>query len=549
MSLLGKKWILPHESVEHLWDRQLDDESVAFHDPFLFRDMAKAVERVGQAIENQERIVIFGDYDVDGISGTALLVHTLRALGAHVSYRLPNRQEGYGLNLNWIEEFKKIGAQLVITVDCGISNAKEIQVAREHGIETIVTDHHTLPVIFPEAAHSILHPQLPQEYPFRELSGSGVAYKLAVALWKTFAGEELAEEWQTRLVDLASLGTVADCVLLKGENRWIVKNGIEQMKQTHWEGLKLLLKSAGIEEIQGCDTETIGFRIGPRLNAAGRLDTPYYALQLLLNENNNAPQFVQKLEFLNTHRQTIMEKAIEQAENRLKENGGLTKKILIAWDSKWSAGILGLIAARLSEKHHRPTIILEDRGEALVASCRSPEYFNIVEALQASGHRFETYGGHAAAAGFKIRKDQLEGFAQEIEAYAKCIPEEAMAPILKIDHPLTLEELNFDLVDRLTTLEPYGQGNAKPLFLLKNVRPSDLQIVGRDHRHLKFSIAKKDQTISAIAFKFGEHFPKLQSAYTSESPVHVVFEFGKSTWNGKERLEMRVVDIGLEAEV
>lgn len=570
MSLLGKKWRVSEKGLSALLDRNLDDATVMFHDPFLFPDMEKAVERLGKAIKKGERVVIFGDYDVDGISGTAILVHALRELGGEVSYRLPDRQDGYGLRPVWVERLKAVGIEVLITVDCGISNANEIEALQKAGIDVIITDHHALPVaasvISLPKAFAILHPRLPNSpYPFHELSGSGMAYKLAMGLFTRHDGgqarlrsSDAAHASRTRYADLASLGTVADCVPLIGENRWIVKTGLTQMRRTEWPGLAALLKIAGIEFAQptpSYDSDLIGFRIGPRLNASGRLETPYFSLQLLLNENDKSQELAEKLETMNNDRKTLMVRALEEAEQQVARRGLLDKKMIIAWDADWPAGIIGLLAGRLAEKYHRPTIIMEERGDELVASCRSPEHFNMVEALQAHPHHFTSFGGHAAAAGFTLPTENLARFLEDFEAYANGqlpngdarIPNEALTPTLSIDAEVNLSDLTLDLARRLSILEPYGVGNQRPRFLLRNVKPIDLQTVGREQSHVRFRVATPLQTsLPAIAFRFGDHYKTLQTAiYQDQKSLDVVFELERDTWNGRERIQLKVVDVGM----
>jgi len=547
MSILGNKWVVQSGTLSQLVNRNLDDETVKFHDPFLFKDMQKAVRRLEKAIETDERILIFGDYDVDGISGTAILVHTLRALGATVSYRLPTRQDGYGINSKWIEEFIALEIKVLITVDCGISNAIEIDTATQAGIDVIITDHHAIPRQIPEA-YALLHPNLPGDtYPFHDLSGSAMAYKLGVALIHHLRGEKVAQEWTHKLADLASLGTVADCVSLTGENRWIVKAGLDQMKKTEWEGLKILLKNAGVEEINGYDSDLIGFRIGPRINAAGRLETPTISLQVLLNENGAASRLAQKLEDLNEDRREMVEEALIEVEARIDKHQLLEKKILVVWSAEWQAGIIGLLAARLAEKYHRPAIVLEHRGHELVASCRSPESFNIVEALTVCGDRLKTFGGHAAAAGFTVIQEELNSFLEALEQHAEqVILPEHMVPVLIVDYEVGLHEITVDLANKLALFEPYGSGNIRPRFLIRNIAPLDLQTVGQEHRHLRFQVQNGVQKFSAIAFRFGEHHATLQQAiYQEKKGMDVVFEIERNVWQGRERIQLKVVDLGV----
>ncbi len=534
-SILEKKWVIEAGDLTELQKRNLDDDGVTFHDPFAFPDMEKAVARIQDAIKGDERILIFGDYDADGVSGTAILVHALRELDASVSYRLPTRQEGYGLNMGWIEEFKKVGANLLITVDCGISSAKEIAAAQKAGIDVILTDHHAIPKKRPQA-FALLHPE--EGYPFPHLAGAGVAFKLAVAL--------MGDEWIEKLVDLASLGTVADCVPLIGENRWITKHGIEQMRKTEWEGLKTLLKTAGVKEINGHNSDIIGFRLGPRINAAGRLETPYFALQMLLNENGSALSLAEKLESMNNDRKVILEKALETAENRIKKDDLFKKPALILWDTEWGAGIVGLIASRISEKYHRPTIIMENRGEDLIGSCRAPDTFNMVKALQSMPDHFESFGGHSGAAGFTLPTKNLTRFLEEMEEYTtNNISEKDLQPTLTIDYEVTLPEITFDLANQLASLEPYGEKNPRPCFVVKNIEPLDLQTVGQEHRHLKFTVQGPKHILPAIAFRFGPYYKDIQKAFYDKKPIDVAFELEKNVWNGKERLQLRVVDLRL----
>lgn len=547
MSFLNKKWHLKNNDLGLFLSENLDNETVTFHDPFLMNGMAKAVKRLEQAIQAGERILIFGDYDVDGVSGTAILVHVLRELGAQVSYRLPDRQSGYGLNSEWVKIFQSLDVSVLITVDCGISSHREIETLASQGMDVIVTDHHAIPAQIPEKACAILHPQIDEgNYPFPYLSGSGVAFKLAVALVSTLKGDEEAKIAQKKFVDLAALGTVADCVPLIGENRWIVKQGLVQLQKTDWIGLRKLLENAGVDPTQAksYDTDLIGFRIGPRLNAAGRMDTPYFALQLLLNENNRADEFVQKLEEMNRDRQSQLLEIEKQAEQKLRENREEKEKIFILGDEGWPAGIIGLIAARLGEKYHRPTIILEHRGDECVASCRSPEYFDIGKALQSMGHHFKTYGGHAGAAGFTIAKDRLEAFTDDMRRYAqKTIQDESLEPILPIDFEVGVGDVTFDLVEQLLKRAPFGQGNEKPLFVVRGVTLHNMSPVGREKKHLKFYVRATKNSLSAIAFKFGEHYPKINELLVQKSTLDLVFELDRSVWNGEERLELKVIDI------
>lgn len=558
MSLLSKNWQVKNTDpglnlIEKLLaNRGLTDpdrvhsylypNKKSFHNPFLMKDMDKAVERIKKAIKDQERIIIFGDYDVDGISGTAILVQALTVLGGNVSYRLPHRmKDGYGLSDAFVEDFKKAEAKLVITVDCGISGKKQVSLAKSYGIDVIISDHHTLPEHLPIDAYAILHPLQPAcEYPFKGLTGAGVAYKLASALiTDAFSGEE-REQHLFSLLDLASLGTVADIGPLQNENRIIVKYGLEALQKTRWNGLKLLKELAGIEPDEKVDVSTIGFRISPRINAAGRIDHPYFALQLLLSteEEGKGHQLAQHLEKLNGQRQQMVIKAMEEAEAQFASRGH-GGKIFIAWSPDWHVGILGLIAGRLAEKYAMPSMILQDFGDYLVASARSPEFFNVTHALAANKELLEAFGGHAQAAGFNIKKEKLEAFVEAMTAYAEGkLKDQNFKPNLTIDCELTSSDISENLMKFLEQMEPFGVGNEQPLFLLRNVRPHLSKRVGKEQKHLSFKVDVGGKNYSVIAFKLAEH----EEILKQNQAIDLVCHLERNDWKGQSHIQFRAVD-------
>ena len=536
MSILGKTWNLNYKRKpdESLWSALLTSRNIEnpgqffskaeisdLHDPFLFPDMKKAVDRIKKAIRARERIVIYGDYDVDGISGSAILIHTLRFLGAEVSYRIPHRKEdGYGLHQKYIEELIDQKVALLITVDLGISCPDEIALAQKNNIDVILTDHHTTPLggaSLPKA-FAILHPELAKAYPFKHLSGSGVAFKLASAL---------SPELIPTLTDLASLGTVADCVPLTGENRSIVKLGLAQMPKTKWDGLKAILQTAGTWNDQNFDTYTIGFQIGPRINASGRMDNPYWALQTLLSEGECAAQKSQRLESLNKERQLLTAQIQEDAETTI----DLTAPILIASSKSWPSGLVGLIAGRLQEKHGKPAFILEDRGESLVGSARSYPGFHAVEALQQAAHILETFGGHEQAAGFHLKKENYEEF-KKILLNQKTPPK----PQTQVDLELLPGEANLEHCERIASFAPFGEENQSPTFLLQNIRILDFRPVGQEERHLKFSASFGDEILEGIAFNFAPHTAALQKA------TSLLATLEKNEWNGLTKPQLKLID-------
>ncbi|MEK7672257.1 MAG: single-stranded-DNA-specific exonuclease RecJ [Patescibacteria group bacterium] len=550
MSVLGKKWIIKNtNSSKTIFERILANRGLSeivemedFHDPFLFTDMAKSVERINKAIKDQERIIIFGDYDVDGISGSAILVNTLKKLKANVSFRLPNRStDGYGLSIKFIDEFIEKNIGLVITVDCGICCRKEIQKAKENNIDTIITDHHTIPDQLPESAFAILHPKnKDSNYPFSELTGAGVALKLAHALIKNNLPEHEQEEYLNSLLDLATLGTIADLGSLQGENRLIVRRGLNALRSTRWAGLKRLKEIAGLKAGEEVDVVKIGYQIAPRINAAGRIGDPYTALFLLLGEEDNAQMgdLANKLEELNRKRQFMSEKAFEEAGNFVTDLGEMPT-IIIAHSPDWHVGILGLIAGKLAEKNRRPTIVMQDLGDTLVASARSPVFFNVIEAIASCGEFLTNFGGHAQAAGFSLKKENLEAFKSQITAYSnEKLSNMEISPTLEIDAEIFAEDMNFDLLDALEKLQPFGVDNRKPLFIIKNVTPSFISQVGSTKTHLKFDAHSSDKKFPVIAFRMGEFSTLLKD----KKSIDLVFEIERHTWNNRTELQLHALD-------
>lgn len=549
MSLLEKKWIVRNSDDTQstfekiLFNRGVKniDEGLVFHDPFLFTDMEKAVARIELAIKNNERIIVFGDYDVDGISGAVLMINVLKRLGANVSYRLPNRvSDGYGMSMKFIDEFIEKEIKLVITVDCGISCVKEISKAKANGIDVIVTDHHAVPEKLPSDAFAILHPKINNvEYPYQELTGSGMALKFAQAILEKnkIADKNLIEE----LITLASLGTVADLGPLRGENRLIVKKGLEGLINTRCNGLRKLLQLSGMTETNIPDTQTISYRIAPRINAAGRIGDPYIALNLLLqDEFSDKVTFLgDKLESLNVERQEMTEKALRQAESLFIDRENLPS-ILIAENENWHVGILGLVAAKLAESFGRPVIIMQDFGDTLVASARSPKFFHITDALTQCREYLISFGGHAQAAGFNIKKENLEKFSEMISKIAEEKLKTAdLKPILEVDCELKHNEVNFAFISQMKELEPFGVGNEKPTFILSEVEPYFVNTVGRDNTHLKFSVKILDKDVQVIAFNMGHLVDEIRQY----KKVDFVCYLDKNTWNNRDYLQLKAIDI------
>lgn len=555
-SLLGKKWVLlNNDASKSVLERLLANRGVnteaeiesflnpnfsKMHDPFLMGDMKKSVERIKKAIKDQERIMIYGDYDVDGVTGTAIMVLALQELGAEVSYRLPNRQgDGYGLNPSVINEIKEVGTGLLITVDCGISCIHEVEVANAVDLDVIITDHHSVPSDVPKA-YAILHPKMSSSgYPFTELTGAGVALKLAQALIKELVPKRDQLEMFEKYAELATLGTVADLGPLVGENRIIAKEGLERMRNSHWDGLRHLLEVCGIKEDEPIHTNHVGFRIAPRINAAGRLDSAYYALKLFLTQGKEAELFAEKLEKINKERQRLTEILLQEAESIICEQ--LAKeKILIAYHPSWHSGLVGIIAGKLSSKYGRPVIIMEERNDTYVGSSRGPAYYNLVDALQNSSQYLQSYGGHVQAAGFTLEKHNKDAFIHSMQSQARdFLSDEDQTPVLNIDAEINDSDLSISLVDQVNTIRPYGMLNERPTFIIKGVSIHSLRKVGFDKTHLLGKIRLGHTDYKFIAFSMADKADEIDNFTRADIVCHI----DKNTYHGNTNVELQLLDL------
>jgi len=553
MSILGKKWVLKSDEKDKsileilLKNRGLKSptENEIFHDPMLMKDMSKSVEKISTAIKNKERIMIFGDYDVDGLASAAILFHALRKLGANHSVRLPNREkDGYGLSEKFIDEFENLGVKLVITVDCGISCSNEVLYAKSKGIDVIITDHHSIPEQMPESAYSINHPKRKDcEYPFKELTGAGVALKVAYALMQHELGEEEAENQLGDLYELAMLGTIADLGVVQGENKLIIKKGLEKIADTRRPGIKILKELAKLNK--EITVQSIGYQIAPRINAAGRIGDPYIALKLLIGEENSNEEILYRygleLEETNQRRQKMTTEGFEEAIGDFKELREKNKLpyIIIAENPSWHVGIIGLLASKLAEEFNRPAIIMQDLGSVLVGSARSIEAFNIVEAIGEAGKFLVTYGGHKEAAGFTVKKENLSEFKRILESHAKMKLENSdLRPTLAIDCELQSNQITEDLISEIWKLKPFGVRNSRPIFLLRNVKPLFISTVGRNSDHVKFEAETDSKTVSAIGFRMG----KFASLLKESNKIDIACHVDLNTWKDSKKLQLELVD-------
>lgn len=558
MSLLGKPWrILNPDPNLTLLDQLLENRNIkdpeaksrflnlqdrSFHDPNLMPGVKTAVQRITKAINNQEKIIIFGDYDVDGITGTAILYLLLSELGAKVSYRLPHRiKDGYGLNMRFVEEFIDKKIDLVVTVDCGISCAPEVEAAAKGGVDMIISDHHHIPDKLPNKAIAIIHPKLANsDYPDRELTGSAVAFKLASALINELIPEAERAEKVLQYVDLAALGTVADCAPLLDENRLIVSRGLDQLSTNAiWPGLQALKDIAQVNGNEPLTTYHIGFVLGPRINAVGRISDPYFALQMLIQSGDKAYDLARKLDMVNRERQDLTAAAVEEAELKLQPKIK-TEKILLASSPDWHAGILGLIAGRLTNKHSLPAVIMQEQADKIVGSCRGPEGFDFAKTLNAHAHLLDRFGGHKQAAGFSLKKENLATFINALETYAhESKWDQDFRDEIVIDTTLPLTDLSIETYNKLNRLRPFGIGNDEPVFCIKNVQLDSIKAVGKLKNHLSAKLKTGNQEFGLIGFNLA----KAANNLGPYSKVDLACRLTVNRFRNKESLQLQVVDI------
>lgn len=508
-------------------------------DPYLMADMGKAVERLALAVCKGEMISVHGDYDVDGVTGTALLVETLRSFGARVDYSIPLRlRDGYGVSNLALESCAAAGAALVVTVDCGISALAQAKRASELGLDLIITDHHQPPDILPEAL-AILNPARTDcPFPFKSLAGVGVVFMLLVALRKHL--RELGHrnnqpEPDLRYgLDLVALGTIADIVPLKGLNRALTKAGLDLLSHSGRPGLQALKKVAGVEKV---NCGTVGFRLAPRINAAGRLEDAAIGVELLLEASvDGAMPAAELLDQVNGDRQAIEQQTLDQADERWhQQSDGATHSIVLA-DDRWHPGVIGIVASRLVEKYHRPTILIATSGGIGKGSGRSIKGLHLYRALQQCSACLQGFGGHEYAAGLSIDAGKVGDFARQFEDIARRqLQPEDLLPRQYYDGEVFLEEFDLDAVDELARLAPFGPGNPQPVYLARGVLVQGIQLVGGSH--LRFVACQGAYGVPCIAFGMGTLHDRLSG------PHDILFTPQRNEWRGKSSMQLQVRDI------
>jgi single-stranded-DNA-specific exonuclease len=520
------------------------------HAPMSLPGMPDAVERVYRAIESKKRICIYGDYDADGVTGTAILLGVLRQLDAPAEFYVPHRlEEGYGLNIEALRQLAANGVEVVVTVDCGIASINEADEAKRLGIELIVTDHHEMKDRLPAAACCV-HPRLPGgSYPFGGLSGAGVAFKLAWALAVRHCGsEKVTDRLREYLLDalcLATLGLVADVVPLQDENRILVKCGLNRLREKPPLGVKALIESAGIESGNPIRAVDIGFKLAPRLNAAGRLGCARLVVEMLTTSNPaKAREVAEYLESQNSQRQTIEHRMVRQAREILELNHAPDCTAVVLGHPDWHPGVVGIVAGRLVEQLGKPVILFAHKNgaEIITGSGRSIPGFELHEALKACDDLLVGHGGHAMAAGVKIRPADVDAFRDRLQAYAASrFPGGAPpAPCLRLDAEVPLSALTFGLLRDLEKLEPYGADNPKPRFLAGGLEiVGEPKKMGKEERHLSFRVKQAGSNIRVVGWGMSERIEELMSG---DRKVCVAFTPRVNEYNGNRSIEMEISD-------
>lgn len=505
-----------------------------FHNPFLFKGMDIAVDRIIKAINNKEKILIYGDYDVDGITSTTVLKKYLMDRRISVDTYIPNRlHEGYGLNKKAIDTIKERNIDLIITVDCGISAIEEVDYAVRLGMDIIVTDHHEVGEKLPNALAVIDAKRKDNTYPFRALAGVGVVFKLIQALSIKL---EIKPEEYLKYLDLVCVGTISDIVPLEGENRTIAKLGLMLIKVTRNLGLRELIKSSGYKEI---DSNTISFGVAPRINACGRMGHEEEALKLFLAEDlESATKITKELNEYNTLRQStekaIYEEAVQQIEkNHLDENNSI-----VLGGKGWHHGVIGIVSSKVTDKYYKPSILLSFEDNIAKGSGRSVPGFDLYEGLAKCEDLLEKYGGHSMAVGLTLKKENLENFKERFEQIAKEKNIKELVPIIYIDDELKLKDINMDLVKSISILEPFGEANKVPLFLIRNLKIDSIRALS-EGRHLKLTLRDENFVINAIGFELGY----LAEEYRIGDRIDVVGTLEINSFNGFSSIQINMKDI------
>ncbi len=530
-TILVNRGITSEEKIRQFLEPTRKD----FYDPYLMKDMEIAVERIIKAIENQEKVIIYGDYDVDGITSTTVLKKFLKDLGLEVSYYIPNRlNEGYGLNKNAIEKIVNEGYSLMITVDCGITGIEEIDYANSLGLEVIVTDHHEPGEVLPKAFAVVDNKRKDSTYPFRDLAGVGVVFKLCQALGMKLG---LKEETYLKYLDIVCVGTISDIVPLVDENRVITKLGLLLVKQTRNMGLRAIINSSGYSKI---DSNTISFGVAPRINACGRMGKAEEALELLLSTDiYKVNELTRKLNEHNKERQEIEKSIYESVIEKIGKEHLDENRTIVVGGENWHHGVIGIVSSKITDMYFKPSILISFEEDGIgKGSGRSIPGFDLHDSLMKCQDSLEKFGGHSMAVGVTIRKEKLEEFRKEFEEVAKEEKIEEIMPVLNIDSKIDLNYVDKEMIESLKELEPFGEANKMPIFAFKNLRIDSIRALS-EGKHLKLTLKQDNRIINAIGFNMGE----LAEEYRIGDKIDVAGVLEINTFNGVDNLQINIKDL------
>ena len=529
-TILANRGIVEEKQI----DKFLHPKRSDFYNPYEMPDMEIAVSRIIKAIENEEKTIIYGDYDVDGITSVTVLKSFLEERGLEVAEYIPNRlNEGYGLNNNAVEKIASQGYTLMITVDCGISAVEEVRYANELGIETIITDHHEPGNELPAALAVVDAKRKDNKYPFRNLAGVGVVFKLSQAIGMRL---DLEEKEYLKYLDIVCIGTISDIVPLVDENRVIVKLGLKLVEQTKNLGLRSILKSAGYSKI---DSTTISFGVAPRINASGRMGHQEDALKLFLSkEIDEVNELTQKLNDYNRIRQETEKNIYAEVISKIEKDNLSEKNTIVVMGKNWHHGVIGIVSSKITEMYFKPSILLCEEYDCGKGSGRSIPGFDLYEALTECKEFIDRFGGHSMAIGINIKKEKFKNFKDKLEEIATQKHIEDIVPILKIDAQVSLDEINKDMVESLKELEPFGEENKTPLFVFKNLKIDSIRALS-EGKHLKLTLKDSKNIVNAIGFNLGE----LTNEYKIDDRVDVVGNLEINSFNGMENIQINIKDI------
>ena len=513
------------------------------HDPFLMKDMDKAVERLEKAISSEEKVLIYGDYDVDGTTAVALMYTFIRNFNPNVEYYIPDRyDEGYGISYKGIDWGHENGYSLIIALDCGIKAVEKIAYAKSLGMDMIICDHHLPDEELPPAV-AILDPKRPDcSYPFDDLSGCGVGFKLiqAYAMRKS-----IPFAWVESFLDLVAVSIAADLVSMTGENRILAYYGLERLNQSPRKGLQSIIRLSGLENHK-ISVDDIVFKIGPRINAAGRMESGRTAVHLLVSRNDEEAQSIGKIIDLHNKERKSVDKQITKAaiESVMNDSSFRERKSTVVFDPKWNKGVVAIVASRLVEAFYRPTIVLTESNGLITGSARSIAGFDLYEAIKECSEYLENYGGHMYAAGLTLKKENLMPFEDKFEkVVAEKITEDILTPVVQIDTYLDFKQITPKFFRILKQFQPFGPGNQSPVFITENVYDNgNGRLVGSGNGHMKLELIQEDEPyryISAIAFNRAEHFEHLHAG----NPVDICYSIAENYYRGIANIQLRVKDI------